>query len=1313
MSSGEQTEEQAPVPIKELTLHVKLPSFLKAGDDLQVPSSYEESLTDLKQALSILVITRNLTNYSINVNGFDVSKSFDDLATFGQVIEELELGDISELKVEIKEKPYNLASVYEQIARFREVAGLHYIDRISHDFGASAGVSKFNNIKLDDVKVKQAKEETTEEKKEDGDEKEAEATPEELEVTPEELSEISSFAESVSMKSVSEKFTDSTVFDKVNDSVKIPIKALNISQWSPVPSYQKAKGDLLYLSLQTLEHETFNITCHFSGFFVNKSSTINFNPELKINEKGKFFKNSLLFDLVSSLSPSFTKVLQENEINLSTGSSHPETYLLANNSYLNYPWIVSADSCKNYPDLSRSQLPLIANGVDGSDYVKDWNSDIQSIRELPTTNIQERILREKLIHKAMFDFNKTATETAINIIKGNLTPMNPTEEESKQIYLKNGIFYSAGCTTVDVFENTGAEEASRYIASKDLNGVKVMNKHDIRGIYNLVTCIVDYMGKRIICQAPVPGILDSSADEEQVQEKVVYGLASDNTKILEDKSFEEPLKQVADAFHIQPHKVELSPEVKSEGELIVSKDTKGIKGTDGRKYIIDLYRTTPRDIEFIETNFDATKPDSYPHGEALVRHEAVSEWWKRKVSALFKAETEKLEKEGKLNKEGEEKPQIVLPTDQVVFNPDAFSSDFESKDDQETVRNISQFIKEHLVEEFLTEVPAQLVPFDGTQLTEMLHRAGINMRYLGYIAEQIISKKEKYVADEQELIKANEAAAEQKKVEEEAKRKEQAEKKDEDKKEDEKKEEEAAEEEEPSKATYEPIFANYNVLYRIVVQEMIARASKHVLRKLVSEIPEYLASAAVAHFHNCLLGGEINKTPEVEIEEVYRNFYPESAFAFTKLTSQDVLELVSREVFIRFRYTLPENWISTIHLPQLLREISLKFGIQWKSQNYTFTKEEFEANKEQFKVQSQVIETKTTKKKNKKTQTSVVSQKITERSSIFVADDIVNFVPLVKDSSYKSGLVEEIFASARSHIVSGDHNTGVVLLNELINIQEGIYGKVNTETAKFYTLVAQVYQELGFDSEAAVIGRKAVILCERTCGFDSHDTITAYMNAGYFEASNDQILNSLKLYKQAMNTWALTYGKDHPTLINTLTNSSELMMKIKAFSAATQFLEEALELSININGNVSQITGIIYFRLANLLISVGKFKESKDLYVIAHDIFQKLLGPDDSMTKQIAKYVSNVSVYIEYMKVKDQEAKKIASQQKAAAAAAAANAAQTKAKSPVGGKKGAVGKKNQIPQSNPEIANQSIEDILKFIEGNQPKKSGKKGSKKK
>ncbi|KAI5961219.1 CLU1 [Candida pseudojiufengensis] len=1303
MSEGEsnvEIQEPQQVVAKELVLKIKLPSILQLDEpEISIPSHYEENLTDLRQSLNLIPKTRNLSHYSILIKGIDVEQ-FEELYTFSRIIEELKLGeDLKELNIDIKAKPYNLAAIYEQIVRFREVIGLYYVDRISNDLGSSGGVSKFNSIKLDQIKSKEETNGSSQVK-------------DKTQWTSEEKAEVEKIVNSL-IEDVIETFPNATKFDTINQNTSSPIKSLTISQWSPVPPYQRSKGDLLYLVLQTLENETYNITCHFSGFFVNKSSTINFNPNIKVNEKGKFYKSYLLYDLISSISPSFATTIAENEIKLSKSTEHPESYLLPHNSFLAYPWLVNESELKNIPDSSRSQLALISNGVDGSDIIRDWNNDIQTMKELPSSSFQERIIRDKLIQKSLFEFNKVATETAKNIIKGNIIPMNPGEPEDKQIYLKNGVFYSAGTATVDVFESTGGEEASRYVSSKDLSGIKIINRHELNGISTLVTCIVDYMGRRVVCQAPVPGILDPPAveeNEEEIQEKVLYGLSSDGSKILEDKSFEEPLKQIGEVFHLKPHKVKLNNQTESKDNLYVSKDTKGLKGTDGRKYVIDLYRTTPRDIEFIEQNFGDFE-NSYPHGEALIRHEAVNEWWKRKISVLFKQETDRLETEGKLKQQdGDEKPQIALAADQVTFNPDSFSSLDELKEDQDEVREISKFIKEKLIDEYLDEVKHQLTPFDGKQLSEQLHRQGINLRYLGYVAEQLLSKKqqhqefiEKTIIENQKLIAKHE---EEKQAESDKKKKEESEQtKEEEKvdKEDQEDKELESKEEIPSKATYDLVYANYNTLYKIIINEMIARASKHILRNLVKSLPTYLSPAAVVHFHNCLFGGEINKTPVAEIDEVYQTFYPKENFKFAELTHASVIELIEKEVLARFRYKLPQNWITEIRLPQLFREIALQFGIQWKSLNYTYTKSDFDsANNE---IKKDVIETKSSKKSKKKTQ-QIVSKSI-KRNSIFIVDDLVDFIPKIKDSSYKSTIIDEIYANARSQLSSGNKEVGMAMFAELTAIQESIYGKINPETAKFYSLIAQVYQELGYDHEAALLGRKAIILCERSCGFDSHETITAYMNSAYFEAGNDQTLNSLKLYNQAVTTWKLTYGKDHPAIINTLLNSSDSLMKVKDFDDAFNLLKQALQHSENLNGDDSEITGLIKYRIANVVISQNKIEQSKQYFEEAYDTFAKLVGPEDSMTKQISKYLSNVLLYIDYSKAKEKEKKKAISQK----ASAPNGQHKIKATSNSNGhhqqQNGNKSKKEKTFQSVPEIASQSVDEILKFIEGKNSTKSKK------
>jgi protein TIF31 len=82
-------------------------------------------------------------------------------------------------------------------------------------------------------------------------------------------------------------------------------------------------------------------------------------------------------------------------------------------------------------------------------------------------------------------------------------------------------------------------------------------------------------------------------------------------------------------------------------ELVASVETKGLLGTDGRKYVLDLYRITPLDIDFIEKYWkgvEGVAEGGYPHRMAVLRPELVEAFWKVKMREYVSAELEKRKK---------------------------------------------------------------------------------------------------------------------------------------------------------------------------------------------------------------------------------------------------------------------------------------------------------------------------------------------------------------------------------------------------------------------------------------------------------------------------------------------------------------------------------------------------------------------------------------------------------------------------------------------------------------------------------------------
>lgn len=1272
-------DESQSVP-QEIRITIHLPACVDAGIDfVESVHSRLDTVSELRETLAATSQLNQVTNYDLVYLGVRITEKFDDLATLDEIFPE----GTAEVKINMVEKPYNLKAVYEHLTRFRENIGLNFLDYAAKSFGVGVGGSTLNSLGLKDVEA--SKPETKENSDKAESATDSESTEPEITFSEEDVAVLKEHANKLLLSDENSSVAAVSVLDKW----VLPIKSLTLSQWNPVPQQQKLKGDLLYLTLSTLENETFAITCHATGFFVSKISGSNFNPVLKVNEKGVSHKNYLLFKLIASLSPKFSATLASNKSALYEASQFPESYLIPSQVVTRFPWSVTEQQSKQLiaPDYSRSQLPVFSSGTDGADLVKDWNEEFQGIKEFSRESFQERLLRDKLLNKYIQEFNQTATATALEIVKGNLTPLNPNEEPKKHIYLRNNIFYSYGVNATGSHDSTGGDEAARYCFGKDLNSIKLMNRVDAGGACTLLSCVVDYLGERVICQAPVPGIFTEQVDANgEAVDKVSYGYFLEKDEIKLDGAMEAALKPMAEAFHLKPHSLALaSGAATPEGaKLVVSKDTKGIKGTDGRNYIIDLYRTTPLDVNFLEAHYDANSETSYPHKEASIRHEAVEEWYKRKAAALFKLKTEELEKEGAFEtKEGEEKPQIAIPYDEIVFNPDAFVGVNDPEEDRETVKEIGSLVTKHLIPECMEDVSKTSVPIDGVQLTDFLHKKGINMRYLGELARKANEISAEFKANVEKEIEANE-----KKIEEYKDKKTEG-------TDEEKKESEKEDEKKPTAAKLHPVVAAMAAFRRLTVQEMVVRGIKHTLRKEGQQVPLLLKPHFIAHIHNCLLGAKIDASPKVQIDSEIKALFLKDELEFTNLNSEKVKQLVEREVYNRFRFELPETWIEDLNPSCALREIALKFGIQWKAQEYYFEKEAFDAAQKQANGPSEEV---AVKGKKKRTVAQASSHPV--RATTFVADDIVSLVPVIKDSSYRCSLVDEVFETARQQILQGDKQVGLDLCSEFISFYQQIYGSVHVETADAYASLAQLYADSGMISEACILSRKSIILNERLKGVDSYETINLYIQSSIYEALNKNPLSSFLLSGRAYKTWSAVFGKEHPNTLNTLSNIASILDSAGLFDAAEKFYEEALKVSVLTNGELSDITAVLKFRYAGHFYQTGQLETALEQFASAAQLFAKVVGPEDTLTKECFTFVVSIKRYLDYTQLEKEKAKTAAKKVKVVSAPKAANV--SKAENSKRGKKG-----KAAVTVDPSIASKSVDEILQYIEGNSTSKKGK------
>ncbi|GAB1320418.1 Intracellular distribution of mitochondria [Madurella fahalii] len=1068
------------------------------------------------------------------------------------------------------------------------------------------------------------------------------------------------------------------------------VKLITLSPWNPPPASWRQKGHLLYLAVTTNEGEQYNVTAHVGGFFVNQSSKDKFNPSPRTDAKGVSAHS--LFTLLEKISPSFAKSFADFQQFAST--KDPLATFQIGNTVPSAPWLVPSSSSPqvaHISDATRSQETFLLGGAENTDSLRDWNEEFQSAKELPKDTIQDRVFRERLLAKLYADYNDAAARGAVLVARGEVAPLNPTEGRDAQIFVYNNVFFSFGADGVGTFTSEGGDEAARVATGKDVYGVKLVNQLDIDGLYTPGTVVVDYLGKRIVGQSIVPGIFKQP---EPGENQIHYGAVDGKDVVAADQSFAPVFEKLAQALRVKKHAV--WDKENKRFDLEASVEMKGLLGTDGRKYVLDLYRITPLDIAWMEES--GPEGFEYPHRMTVLRPELVEALQKQKARDYVSAELLKrnaLKKQvdaGEENKEekpeggkSEEKTEqekseedktetaeqaeaaeekekektgkddrIDMSDFKFALNPDVFSGQTPQTDeekeemakDEQEVRDACTYLRETVIPLLLRDLNESDIsfPMDGRSLTALLHRRGINLRYLGKLAS---------LSDNTRL----------------------------------------------------------ECFREVCVREMIARSFKHVAAKYLKTLPLPLTSSCLSHLFNCLLGTGLNPKPVAEVDESYRKLFSDADLAFEQVTPESLREEVEGEAARRFRFTLQDGWWEQARHLQLLREIALKLGLQIQSKNFLFAQpsesESAQTNGQTVAPAPAPAESASKKKNKKKSRDgspASIPSPVTAPHT-FSPDDFVNVVPLIKDSCPRSALAEEALEAGRLSIYQNQRKLGEDLLLESLSLHEQIYGLVHPEVAQMYHTLSQLYFQLDQKDAAVELARKAAIVAERTVGLDSAETVLNYLNLSLFLHQRGDSKHALGYAKHALNVWKVIYGPDHPDTITTINNYAVMLQSIKAYHESRRWFEESLRVCEKVFGRQSINSATLLFQLAQALALDQDSKAAVDRMRESYNIFRTALGPDDKNTKEAEHWLEQlthnaVSIAKQAKEVQARRARagyRFASRNISVGASATSSASTE-----LPGK----------PAPPPSMDSRSIDELIRYIEGTDKKKPGSSSNKK-
>ena len=1082
-----------------------------------------------------------------------------------------------------------------------------------------------------------------------------------------------------------------TVLPEKEEARPKTVKLLSLSPWNPPPYHLRQRGHLLYLQATTNEGEQHQITASVSGFFLNKSSSNKFDP-LPRSAPKNHHSHSLL-NLLSHLSPSFDPAftaLQEANNKKDLLTTFP-----FQNAIPASPWLVQSNANQQHQaDPTRAQEAYLIGGADNTETLRDWNEEFQTTKELPKENVQDRVFRERLTSKLFADYNDAAARGAVLVARGEVAPLNPTEGKDAQIFVYNNIFFSFGADGVQTFASEGGDEAARVAVGKDVVGVRAVNQLDIQSLYTPGTVVVDYLGKRIVGQSIVPGIFKQ---REPGEPQIDYGGVEGREIVAENEAFVDVFQKLSKALRVKKH-----PVWDKDGkrhDLEGSVETKGLLGTDGRKYVLDLYRIAPLDVAWSEevASPAGVEHDSYPHRMAILRLELIESYWRLKMQEYVKTEVEtkrankkseiedapksdaetngeQTESNGEKTSEAitehdTEQERVDLSNFNLSLNPDVCSGQVPQTDeekeeyakDEAEVRAVCEHLRTKIIPELVQDLYDGDVgfPMDGASLSQLLHKRGINVRYLGKVA--------KLAGERGKRLQA---------------------------------------------------------LSSLAVQEMVARAFKHISNHYLRHLPAPFAASCFAYLLNCLLDSTGKPVPE--IDEELRELYPEGDFTFEKVTRATLKSEVEIQVRNRYRYSLPEGWLDSLKPLQTLREIALKQGLQLSARDF-FHKGSEGASTTNGTLHTNGTSHEESKKKKKKAAPAEPTAAVNgeaKRSSILTADDVVNIVPIVKDAAPRSALAEEALEAGRISLAQNQKQLGQELILESLSLHEQIYGILHPEVAKMYHQLSMLYYQTDEKDAAVELARKAVIVTERTIGLDSADTILAYLNLSLFEHAVSNTTTALAYVRHALSLWKIVYGESHPDSITTMNNAAVMLQNLKQYSASRQWFEASLAVCEDLFGRQSVNTATILFQLAQALALDSDSKAAVNKMREAYNIFHSELGAEDRNTKEaeswleqltqnavsIAKHAKDIQ---NRQNILNRRFRGIGSASRAATlgtriqpgvgqSAAAAQATGTTTSSSSSGTGRGSG-----------LDNRSIEELLRFIEGADMQKDGSGASKKK
>ena len=978
--------------------------------------------------------------------------------------------------------------------------------------------------------------------------------------------------------------------------------SLVYSLYNPVASNDRCNGDLLYLDLLTKEGAFHCITINEKGVYRNSSTPEEFNS--RQDSKG-FFS---LLELFAELSVDFSEEVS-HFVKAKEGLGLVEPSFVDPDVEVDSKWLCSGKKSDARVRGLQRLSSVLSDSKHGQNLVvyRDWIEEFHNCRLLPGDGTLQQLHRLKVLRKTHADFVDAGAKLAKAVVEEQLIPLNPNERRAESCFVYNNLFATYAEDRID-WELPKAETApTTYSAvNVDIKNLNRIFEGDLKGVNVINTSAVDYMGRRVIVQSVIQGILHFDQKTWNC-----YGSIDDGKTMNFDKEFHDIMEKLADYFYLTKdnlYKDEKGKEFVFHG----SPEVKGIKAGDNRKYIMDLMRLSPRDVNFEDkksheccvlrpelitnymffASFEENMKKQKAEQERLQKEkdeeaakkkieeetkeeekkeenreeakeetkEDKKEETKEEVKEDKKEETkeevkeeevkEEVKEENKEEIKEEEKKEETKPKSSRIskFNPSIStfveSENTNSTEEKENLRKIADFLTKNMIPTFISNLTTNnsSIPLDITDFASSLHKFGINIRYIGKIYT-LLNKK---------------------------------------------------------------IHTHYR---KLIERFVIIRSIRKLLREIALVETKQTFIDCVIQYLNMFLGNDlvrkmaddkIKSLNSPKVSKPSKKKKKKRKFSVIDKDNMEVsnyMKITSDELFNKIleiaekRYGFPKETFKTFEdinclkrasdKTAFLRDSCLSLGIILKLRNYSFSPD---AKHVEYPIK---------------------------------ARDIIDFKPKTKSAKFNMEGLQYNYKNAEHEFNNRNFDAAFSMFQACQQLILSAYGILNADflyvTNKLATIaVMKGNLDLGIKTQLFVTK-----LCEKFYGVDSTHTALNLLSLSNFLHDQKKVSLSVSLHTKALRIFDLIGSDLNPNSLLCLQELLLMTEETKDYLTASIVARELLDRHTSLFGETDERLLFLLAKLAGLRAELNDFKEASLLQVRHMFILKRLLRVENGLD---AKY---------------------------------------------------------------------------------------------